>query len=94
MNKITIDFDQIKNAEMLWGFLNEKLQLDDVIQGWGRNLDAFWDVYSHWDSEDLFEVINLNKIAKNDFKEYVQKFLKLLEDLKKTNPNFNYKIVD
>lgn len=104
MLKLTIDFANIKSINQFHDFLEEKLDLNRYIKGgWGRNLNAFWDIYAYSNDNDFFEIRNYKKIEDVEFKKYIDEFIKLLNDLKGIkqegkliipNPNFDYKIVD
>jgi RNAse (barnase) inhibitor barstar len=93
MRKIIFDFNKINNYALLNNFLAEELNLPSYMNGgYGYNFAAFQDVYSYFDDADFFELINVNSITDEKFKEVISMFIEILNDLKKTNPNFGYAI--
>ena len=102
MEKIIIDFEKLNNYEKLNKFLWDELNLQSrMIWNYWYNLSAFWDMYWYSDDNDFFILRNYNKIQDKDFKEQVDAFISILNDLKwydsgngwyVSNPNFDYKI--
>lgn len=94
MKKLVLDFKNITNETQLNYFLAEKLDLPSLINGeYGYNLAAFYDTFGYSDEEDFFELININSITEIEFKQRIEVFIEILNDLKKTNPNFGFVIV-
>ena len=94
MKKITFDFQVINTKEKLYDHLEKALNLSQyIIGGWGRNLDAFEDAYGYSREAAFLELKNYHSIKDKEFKKYIAVFIETLEDLKKTNPNFDYRIL-
>lgn len=97
---LNIDFKKIKNNEELQSLLYRELRLFEMFWKWlidGKeiywfNFSAFIDSYSHLKDNDTFILTNIKTIKDKIFYKEVNTFIKVLEDLKKTNPNFDYKI--
>jgi len=94
MRKVTIDFRKIKDEVSLNIFLAEELNLPSYMSGeYGYNLAAFWDVYAYSDDDNFFELININTVTDKNFKESINAFIDILNDLKGTNKNFSFEII-
>ena len=102
MRKIVINFKDITSENELNNFLDTQLSLTNEFPHYGKNFSAFWDVYAYSDYDDYFEIINIESIESSEFKDRVEVFLKMLEDLQGCretdgwtipNPNFSYKVV-
>ena|ERR1043165_256410 len=93
MKHVIIDFLKIKTEKELNIYLAEAFDLPSFINGdYGYNLSAFWDVYSYSDDNDFIELVNINTITDDSYKEAIAAFIDILNDLKQTNPNFDFKV--
>lgn len=102
MRNIIIDFNELNRYEKLNKFLWDELDLQSRMNWkYGYNLSAFWDMYWYSDESDFFILKNYNSIKDKDYKEQVDAFISILNDLKWfesvdgwsiPNPNFDYKI--
>ncbi len=91
---LKLDFTNLDSDRKLNLFLAEALNLPARINGnYGYNLAAFWDTYSYLDDADTFELYNTKSVIAPELKYTIEIFIKYLEDLKGTNPNFSYKIL-
>ena len=103
MKKIVFDFQIIDSEDKLYDLIEKELDINQYIKDkWGRNLHAFWDLYSYSKDSVLFEIKNYENISDKNFKSFIDVFIQYLEDLKgykdngkkiTPNPNFDYKII-
>jgi hypothetical protein len=94
MKRLSIDFNKINSKEKLYDLLGKRyIQYLGSFEGY--NLSSFKDLYEYSDEVDFLELHNLDKIIDESFKGFIiEQFLWVLSSLKKTNPNFDYKIIE
>jgi RNAse (barnase) inhibitor barstar len=93
MKNIVFDFAKIKNESQLNSYIVKSLDLPSIINGnYGYNLSAFKDTYSYLEESDFFELKNIDSVTDPTFRVCIESFIEILNDLKETNPNFNYNI--
>ena len=105
VKKLIIDFEKLNSEGNLFFYLDEKL---DIAKNCGlfavSSLYDLWDTFGYRDDADFFELRNYHKIKDKEFKEFVDKFISVLDDFKGIkdpitgeitvpNRNFDYKIV-
>ncbi len=80
-NEIIINFEEIKSILDFYSLIDKYLRENDKIEYFGKNLDAFWDVF--WGADDYIFTFKEIHLLQGELKLFILKIIDMIIDLNK-----------
>ena len=90
MQFITLDFTKCKYVDQIHEILKREFKFPDY---YGKNLDALWDCLGHYYTCRLHVYIVGLSTLTDEFKEYMNKILKIFDDVHRDTPNVTFEVL-